>query len=496
METQTPSIAKVLTMALFSLSCLGLMLFMWLSFGGTLPFKAQGYRFEVAFTNAQQLADDADVRIAGVNVGKVVAKKLDPTGDRTLATVELQPQFSPIRKDAKAILRIKTLLGETYVDLTPGTPTAPPLPDDGRLNDGLVQHAVQLPEIFNSLDPQTRNAFQVWQQQLSTAVSGNDQNLNNALGNLPAFAGDASDILNVLNVEHSAVVNLVRNGGTVFTAIGGNQTALRNLITTSETVFNTTAANNAKLSETIAVFPTFLNESRLTFARLKTFALNTDPVLRELVPVAQKLGPTLRATAQLSPYLRKLFDNLTPLIQVSKTGLPALQRTVTGATPLLGAVGPFLEQLNPIINWLQLHQQLTSDFIDQGPAGLASETTAFGGNHSCNGVPCGHVLGQIAPNGPETSTYQATRDPNNRGNTYPPPLWLADPKDFAAGGSYPGNFAIPAWDCGPGGGGSRPASGSGQTGSPACYLAPNVGALIGEPNSRYARVTPATYSNR
>ena len=56
METRSPSLGKVLTMVLFALSCVGLLLFLWLSFGGTLPFNPQGYRIKVAFQNAEELA--------------------------------------------------------------------------------------------------------------------------------------------------------------------------------------------------------------------------------------------------------------------------------------------------------------------------------------------------------------------------------------------------------------------------------------------------------
>src|SRR5581483_6319558 len=99
METGTPSLTKVLTMVLFALSCVGLLLFLWLSFGGTLPFNPQGYRIRVAFQNAQELANQADVRIAGVNVGKVVGKALDPQRNRTIATLEINSNYAPIRKD-------------------------------------------------------------------------------------------------------------------------------------------------------------------------------------------------------------------------------------------------------------------------------------------------------------------------------------------------------------------------------------------------------------
>src|SRR5205823_8453765 len=96
METGTPSIGKVATMVLFALSCVGLLLFLWLSFGGTIPFKPEGYRVRVSFPSADQLATQADVRIAGVNVGKVVSKSLDSKASRTIATLELQSKFAPV----------------------------------------------------------------------------------------------------------------------------------------------------------------------------------------------------------------------------------------------------------------------------------------------------------------------------------------------------------------------------------------------------------------
>ena len=73
MHTGSPPISRVITMVLFALSCVGLLLFLWLSFGGTIPFGAQGYRVNVSFPSAQDLATQADVRIAGVSVGKVVS---------------------------------------------------------------------------------------------------------------------------------------------------------------------------------------------------------------------------------------------------------------------------------------------------------------------------------------------------------------------------------------------------------------------------------------
>ncbi len=475
METGAPSVTKVVTMIVFALSCVGLLLFLWLSFGGTIPFNPQGYRIRIAFPYADQLATQADVRIAGVSVGKVVGKSLDRSGNRTIATIQMDNQFAPIHRDARAILREKTILGETYVALTPGTPGSPELPDGGLLAASNVQPAVQLGQIFDTFDPRTRNAFQSWQQQLAQALRGNDQNLNSTLGNLPAFAADASDVLQVLDIEHTAVVRLVQNGGTTFAALSHDQGALRNLITSAEATFATTAANNNALAATFHVFPTFLNETKATTARLKTFALDTDPLVKELEPVALDLGPTLHSVRVLSPDLRKLFVNLGPLITASKTGLPAIRDVLHGTTPLLASLGPFLEQLNPILNWLSLHQQLTSDFIT-----LAATASAATTHLIPNETGTGHYLRAFAPVNLGAFTNPATTpNANTRGNTYPAPLWQASPLHFSAGGKFPGSFTGPAWDCNNTGApadGAKPVTKNPNGSSPpllqACWVAP------------------------
>src|SRR4051794_30820551 len=150
MQKQAPTFGRLLVMTLFALSCFGLLLFLWLSFGGTVPLKPKGYRVQVAFPESTQLGEFADVRTAGVSIGKVRSKRLDPAGNRTLVDLELDRRFAPLHADARAILRQKTLLGETYVELTPGTKNSPTLPEDGRLKNSQVASTVELDEIFRA----------------------------------------------------------------------------------------------------------------------------------------------------------------------------------------------------------------------------------------------------------------------------------------------------------------------------------------------------------
>ena len=133
MNKQAPSLARILVMVGFALSCFGLLLFLWLAFGGSIPLAPRGWRFEAQFNEATQLAKQADVRISGVTVGKVQKKALNKGADATNVTMQIDPKYAPIAKDTRAILRQKTLLGETYVELTPGSPRSPKLKEGGML---------------------------------------------------------------------------------------------------------------------------------------------------------------------------------------------------------------------------------------------------------------------------------------------------------------------------------------------------------------------------
>src|SRR5919197_916672 len=212
MQKQAPTLGRIMIMAIFTLSCFGLLLFLWSAFGGPVPLKPRGYQFKASFAESTQLAQEADVRISGVPVGKVKKIELGDDG-RSEATIELDQKYAPIPSDSRAILRQKTLLGETYIEMTPGTNGAPKLKEGSHLPTRNVQSTVELDEIFRSFDKKTRQAFQVWQQQVAKGIQGRAQDFSDALSNLEPFAVDANKALVILASQEQAVKKLVRDTG-------------------------------------------------------------------------------------------------------------------------------------------------------------------------------------------------------------------------------------------------------------------------------------------
>src|SRR4051794_36995098 len=196
MQKEGPSVGRILAMVIFALSCFGLLTFLWISFGGSVPLKPKQYELTVNFPEATTLAEAADVRIAGVTVGKVRSKRLDKDANRTKVVLRIDPKFAPIPRDSKAILRQKTLLGETFVELSPGNTSSQPLADGGTLANSQVEPTVELDEILRIFDRPTKVAFQNWVQESAKTVTGTaPQDLNNALGNLAGFAEDGAGVL-------------------------------------------------------------------------------------------------------------------------------------------------------------------------------------------------------------------------------------------------------------------------------------------------------------
>jgi virulence factor Mce-like protein len=411
---QTPTVARMVAMIAFALSCFGILLFLWLTFGGSVPLKPKSYRLHVDFKEATNLANEADVRISGVTVGRVKGKVVKPGIARTDVVLEIFPNYAPIPKNAHAVLRAKTLLGETYVELSPGSKSAGLVPDGGALALGNVAPTVELDEIFRAFDPKTRVAFQQWMMSQGRAFQNHGRDLNDALGNLTPFAEDTATVLRILDENRGDVSRLIRNTGDVFAALTERRGQLRGLIANSNRVFQTTAARDTQLRDAFVVLPTFLTESRKTLTRVTAFADNTNPLVTQLRPVARQLSPTLVQLEKLAPDLLGLFRAIDPLIRVSKAGLPATSAFLDDLRPLLDATDPFLRNLNPILSWVGLYKhELTAFFANDVASTQATSASPMGGQL--------HYLRTANPLNPENLAIYPHRLATNRSNPYFPP---------------------------------------------------------------------------
>jgi ABC-type transporter Mla subunit MlaD len=423
MSKRAPSTTQLLIITAFALSCFGILLFLWVTFGGPTPFKAKSDQVTVPFTEASQLAEQSDVRISGVDVGKVENIELGPNGHESVALLNIDDKYAPLPQGTRAMLRTKTLLGETYVELTPGSNEEPALADGGELPAAQVAESVQLDEIFQAFDPETRRAFQAWMQEAAVAIEGQGKNLSYAIGNFEPTFKEYEGLFRVLNSQKLAVSKLFSNGAKTFEALRGREGELASLIRSSNELFKTTASRNEDIEALFRAFPTFLDESRLTVDRLQGFATNADPLSKQLVPVAEQLSPTLIKFGELAPEAKKLFEALPAVEREAPTGFPALRKLFRDQfPPLLRAVDPFVRNFNPIVTGLGLYKKEVTAFF----ANLAVTTnSALPETNVQTGQPI-HFLRAMGPINAESIASYPSRLALNRNSAYSPPRWAEE----------------------------------------------------------------------
>jgi virulence factor Mce-like protein len=419
MIKRAPSPAQLISMIVFAFSCFALILFLWVSFGGPVPLKPQGYRVNVTFNEAVQLATEADVRISGVPVGKV--KKVQPDQGRTEATLEIEPRYAPLPDDIKAILRSKTLLGETYVELSPGTKGTPTIPEDGTISASQVSNQVQLDEVIRTFDPATRKAFGDWLVGQADAVQGHGDQLNQAFGVLPMFFSDSNSLMDVLHRQDKALSRLFANTADIFEAIDSRPGQLTQLILTSNRLLRVTANRSQQLTETFNEFPEFLRQIRQTTAQFQEFSDGTQNLITNTGEFADASSPILKKSVKVTNDARLLVNSLEPMLDKADAGLPATNQFLDLAKPALAQLDPFLSNLNPVLQFVGIYQrELTAFAANDAAASQAQFTpgTVFKGQSAF-----GHYLRAFTTFTPDNLAYNPAKTTKTRSNAYPVAGW-------------------------------------------------------------------------
>ncbi|HSO99190.1 MAG TPA: MCE family protein [Solirubrobacteraceae bacterium] len=418
MVTQAPKRSAVFAALAFALSCVGLIIFVWTQFGGTVPFGPQGYRVNALFRESGLLVPNADVRIAGVTIGKV--QSVQARGLNSLVTMEIEPQYAPIPVDTQAILRQKTLLGEAYVSLSTGTGSGPKFADGGTIPTAHVQATQALDQVLGSFDKPTQQNFQALLNGTAVALAGRGQTLNDAIGNLDPTVTGLAAMVGVLNNQRGDVQRLINGSATVLSALGSRSSDLQSLVTAGDAVLATTAGRNTALTATVNALPPFLAQLRTTLGTLNTTLGIARPTLAALRPVAPLLTPTLREVVTLSGPATRLLHEAPRLLADAGLALPAITRFTNAFHPAIDQIVPAAREVVPIINLMSDYRQE----LVAAMSNLGADLEATAPANTTSGKA--HYLRAISSLGRESIFGQAVREPTTRSNPYFSPGELAN----------------------------------------------------------------------
>ena len=346
------------------LACVGIWVAVVLNSAGSFDRFRKTYDVSVLLPDAASLAPGSSVRVGGVRVGNV--RSVERRGTGALVGVQLTDRsVTPLPTDTRVALRLRTLVGENYVQLQPGRARTT-LPEGGILGMRQARDYVQVDEILSTLRGGTRERAKAMIGGLGTGVGGRGAKLNRIVGGATDVLDEGVELFEPLQRDRRSVALLVDRLGDVMRAVGDREATLRSLARNTTTTFTAIADRDAAMDRTLAELPSTVRQIGATSRTLTSSSGQTAPVLSELAGALRAATPAvrmLRPAAQTGRALVREIDRAAPALRTVLRdgrrvagplveGLPALHRALCQVNPILRKVTPYAPELLSTITGL------------------------------------------------------------------------------------------------------------------------------------------------
>jgi phospholipid/cholesterol/gamma-HCH transport system substrate-binding protein len=276
-----------------------------------------GYQVRAIFANASQIVTGDQVQVAGNPVGTVSGISLTPNGQAQLTLAITNSTYQPLRNGTEATVRQTSLSGvaNRYIDLRLGSATAPSIPDNGVIGTENTTSAVDLDQLFNTLNAPTLKGLQNVIQGSSSQYAGRGKQAQAAWAYLNPAIVSSSMLFSELDRNTSDFTKFIVKSGDLVSTISQRSGDLGDLVGHLATTTQALAAQRTALGESIQRLPGFMRLATRTFRNL-----------------------------------RGALDVLTPLVNVTKPVAPKLQRLLVALKPLAAESVPTVRELSTVIS--------------------------------------------------------------------------------------------------------------------------------------------------
>jgi phospholipid/cholesterol/gamma-HCH transport system substrate-binding protein len=212
-------------------------------------FVLGGYRVNAIFKTGAELVPGDDVTMSGLRVGKV--ETMTPVDGATQVSLLLHRDFTPVFKDARAIIRQKNLLGEAYVEVNRGTASQSGIADGGTIAADHTLAPVEVDEVLNALDPQVRDQLNLVINTLGQATAGRGSDMNASAADLSAVALDLQVLAHTLANNSDHLDALISDLRKVMETLAAWHADFRAMLADWDHVMATLASREQNLTGTI-----------------------------------------------------------------------------------------------------------------------------------------------------------------------------------------------------------------------------------------------------
>jgi len=384
----------------------------YFGFAKDIPFT-HDFRVKAVFESSNSIRKNSPVRIAGVNVGKVVKVEGKPGTNAAVVTMEIKKKGLPIHKDASMKIRPRIFLeGNFFVDVKPGTPSAPTIDDGDTIPITQTATPVQFDQVLSILQSDTRSSLQKTLDGLGTgltykppAAQDTDadpsargqsaaESLNDAIAyGERAFKGTAIVTDAFLGTQDHDLSRLIDGLNRTAEGLGRNEGQLQDLLTNFNRTVAATASESRNLQASVRLLgPTVRNAGRALTSLDASFP-NTRAFAREILPGVRETPATIDAALPWIAQTRKLLgpdelkglaEELSPatrdlanVVDQSLTLLPQADLVSKCVARVVLPTGDIKIDDGPLSTGVENYKEAFYSFV-----GLAGEGQNFDGNGS------------------------------------------------------------------------------------------------------------------
>lgn len=314
-------------------------------------FQSSPYTLNAEFQTLQAVTpgQGQTVRISGVQVGTIGSVTL--RDGLAVVHMDMDRQYRRlVHENATLLLRPKTGLDDMFIELDPGSSSAPVAPAGYTFPVSNTQPDIDVDEIFSALDSDTRDYLNLLVNGAGQGLEGRTNDLTQVLERFEPTHQDLARVSQAVAQRGADLRHLVDALRRLDGDLAAQRPQLVSLVTAGSKVFHALAAESGNISTSIADLPGTLRQATSTLTEVQRLADVLRPAATNLLPAARNLPAAEAAlTALAKPSTPIIRNQIRPFVVAAR---PVVRKLKPAAVNLAKAA-PNLSKTFDVVNNLE-----------------------------------------------------------------------------------------------------------------------------------------------